>query len=260
MAAIRPTAAFAIALLVLVIAQPLPARAGDSDFSFSPSERWLGDLDGMVERRLIRALVPYSMTFYFVDQAQQFGVSYEAMTAFQDDLNARLEIDQARHIQVLFIPVRRDLLLSHLVEGYGDIALGNITVTEARAKHVAFSVPAMTGVSEVPITGPGGVAPTSPEDLSGREIFVRKSSSYFESLEALNQRLAAAGKDPVKLTLVSENLEDEDLLQLLNAGVIPMVVLDSHKAELWQKLLPDITAAPRGQAARRGGDRLGGAP
>lgn len=247
MAPFRLVTALVIGCFALAIAPPLPA--GESDFSFQPPKKWLGDLDGMVERRLIRALVPYSMTFYFVDRGEQHGVSYEAMTAFQDELNKSLKVKKTRQIQVLFIPVRRDQLLPYLVEGYGDIALGNITVTAARAEQVAFSVPAITGISEVPVTGPSGTALESPDALSGKEVYVRRSSSYYESLETLNERLAAAGKAPVKLTLVDEDLEDEDLLELVNADVLPMILLDSHKAELWRKILPDIT--PHGAAALR---------
>ena len=49
---------------------------------------------------------------------------------------------------------------------------------------------------------------------------MRKSSSYYESLVALNQRFAARKKPPVTLKEAPESLEDEDLIEMLNAGLI----------------------------------------
>jgi membrane-bound lytic murein transglycosylase MltF len=71
-------------------------------------------------------------------------------------------------------------------------------------------------------------------------VYVRKSSSYWEHLEALNTRFAAAGKKPVRLTPASENLEDEDLLEMVNAGLVPTVVVDSHKALFWKQVFPKL--------------------
>ena len=48
-------------------------------FELKSSQRkpWTGDLDGMIKRRMIRVLVPYSKTYYFVDRAVQRGISYD---------------------------------------------------------------------------------------------------------------------------------------------------------------------------------------
>jgi membrane-bound lytic murein transglycosylase MltF len=127
-----------------------------------------------------------------------------------------------------------------LREGRGDVAAANLTITEARDKMIDFSEPLLTGVKELVITGPKSPAVATLDDLSGQEVYVRKSSSYWEHLEALNARLSAAGKKPVRLTPASENLEDEDLLEMLNAGPVPTVVVDSHKALFWKHVLPKL--------------------
>jgi len=54
------------------------------------------------------------------------------------------------------------------------------------------------------------------DDLSGKEVFVRKSSSFYESLQALNERLKAAGKPAVSIREAPENLEDEPMTELVN--------------------------------------------
>ena len=85
-------------------------------------------------------------------------------------------------MQVVFIPVSRDELIPGLVQGRGDIAAANLTITDERREQVDFSTPIATGVSEIVVTGPASPAIQSVQDLSGQEVFVRKSSSYYQSL------------------------------------------------------------------------------
>jgi membrane-bound lytic murein transglycosylase MltF len=201
-----------------------------------------GDFDAMVERRVVRALVPHSKTYYFLDGGQQRGLAYESLKQFEKELNQKLA---TRHLRVfvIIIPVGREELISGLAQGYGDIAVGNITVTDARRELVDFSEPLMTGVDEIIVTGPAGANEAKLEttdDLSGKEIVVRKSSSYYESLVRLNDRLRLAGRAPTQLTLADELLEDEDLLEMVNAGLVPIVVVDEHKALFWAQVFQDI--------------------
>jgi membrane-bound lytic murein transglycosylase MltF len=227
-------------------------------------ERWTGDLDGMIERRLIRVLVVPSKTFYFVDRGTQRGATYDAFRAFEDDLNRKLNTGRLR-VHVVFVPVRGDRLLPALVEGRGDVAAGGVTITPERAKRVDFSRPVWSGVSEVVVTGAGAPGLGAVEELAGREVFVRASSSYYESLGALNGRLARAGKRPVVIKPVPEQLEDEDLLEMANAGLLDTLIVNSHKARFWSQIFGSIVvhddvAVRRGAeiawAFRKGSPRL----
>jgi membrane-bound lytic murein transglycosylase MltF len=214
--------------------------------------KWTGDFDGMVERHMIRALVVYSKTFYFLDGADQRGTSYDALHAFQEDLNKKLG-KKVHRIQVIFIPVSRDELLPALTEGRGDLAVANLTITPERKRLVDFSIPVWQGVKELVVTSPGAPEIRSTDDLAGKTVVVRKSSSYYESLEALNKRLRKAGKRPAKIKLAPEQLEDEDLLEMVNAGLIPIVIVDSHKAKFWAQILKSIKVH-EDVAVREGGD------
>jgi len=131
-----------------------------------------------------------------------------------------------------------------LVEGLGDIAAGNLTITPDRQKLVDFCEPGYSGVNEIIVTGPASPQIKSIDDLAGKEIRVRASSSYYESLEQLNTRFKQEGKKQVKLVLANEYLEDEDLLEMMNAGLIPMIVIDSHKGAFWSKIFKDLTLHP----------------
>jgi len=218
-----------------------------------PNEIWATDLDDLKERRVVRILVPYSKTLYFVDGGESHGISYELGAALEKQLN-RDNQDRARPIRVMFLPVRRDRLLPSLIEGRGDIAAANLTITPERLKLVDFSAPFAEGVSEVFVTSSRSGVPSSLHDLSGRSVFVRRSSSYFASLENLNRTLLEKGKPPVKIVLADENLEDEDILEMLNADLIDATVVDSYLATFWAQLLPNIRAHP--QAALRGGAQI----
>ncbi len=227
-----------------------PQRAGLSHELIT--QKWSGDFDGMVERRLIRVLTVYSKTFFFVDKGTQRGTAHDAGRQLEEELNRKLRTKHLR-LSVAFIPVSRGELLPALVEGRGDIAAANLTITPERLKIVDFTDPALTGVGEIVVTGPASPPINALDDLAGKEVFVRKSSSYYENLAKLNATFREQGKAAVKLTPAPETLEDEDLLEMLNAGLIKAVVIDSHKAQFWKQVFPKLTLHP-GVAVDTGGE------
>lgn len=244
--------ALLFATCALLIFIPTGVRSTES--LLSNEKPWVGDFDGMVERRKIRALVPYSKTFYFLDGATQRGISYEGMQIFGKWLNKELGTGHLK-VRVIMIPTARDELFSGLVEGRGDIALGNITITPERLKIVDFSDPFAKGVREIVVAGQGAPALNILGDLSGREIFVRISSSYYESLKDLNEKFVKSGRKPINLLPADESFEDEDLLEMANAGLVSFIVVDEHKAAAWEpvfenvKLYPDIAVRTGGETA-----------
>lgn len=204
-------------------------------------DAWTGDLDGMRKRRLVRILVPYSRTFYLVDRGRQEGISYEFGKALETWLNTRQPFeDKSLHWRVMFIPVTRNELMPKLVSGVGDIAAGGLTITEGRLQTVDFSAPFATDIHEVVVTAKGTEPLNKIEDLSGREVMVKASSSYFEHLTALNQRFKEQGLAPINILPADENLESEDLLEMVNAGLIKAMVVDRYIAQAWSPLYKDM--------------------
>jgi len=204
------------------------------------------DLDGMVKRGVIRILTVYSKTFYFVDKGVQHGSAYDFGRLFEADLNKKLVREkQLKHkhlkVRVVFIPVTRSELLPALAAGKGDIAAANLTVTGERQQLVDFSVPVFPNVSELVLSGPASPLVSSLDDLAGKVVFVRKSSSYYASLQALNRGFASEKKPAVIIKEAPETLEDEDLIEMLNAGLIPLIIVDKHKALFWKLVFPKIT-------------------
>jgi len=227
-----------------------PDAAGGSA-QYSPPDmvttrKWTGDLDGMIERRIVRVLTTYSKTSYFVDRGTQRGLTYEAFRLFEDDLNKRLKNKNVR-VHVVFIPVAHDELIPALIEGKGDIVAAQKLVTEWRREQVDFTNPTATNISSIVVTGPGAPPITTVEDVGGKEVYLRKSDISAKGLEQFNGQLARAGKPPVRIRNAPEVLADEDLLEMVNAGLVPMTVTRDFVGEFWKQVFPDLvlnTSAP----------------
>jgi len=232
-----------VAVIALTVVMTSIVLCAESDSGLKrallKNEPWIGDLDKMTEKHQIRVLVTYSKTFYFLDRGQQRGITYDLLEEFEKYINQKIKAKTLK-INVVYIPVRRDELIPGLVKGLGDIAVANLTITSQRQKYADFSNPLMTGVQELLVTGPAAPSVASLDDLAGKEIHVRKSSSYYESLVQLNASLKKNGKKPIKLIPADDSLEDEDLLEMVNAGLIPMIVMDSHKARFWAQIFEKI--------------------
>ncbi len=212
---------------------------------------WTGDLNELGERRYIRALVVVNDTSYFVDRGVQRGYAFASLVEFEKSLRPQAT---RRHIttKIAIIPTTRDRLLPALAAGYGDIAIGNLTITPEREELVDFSDPILDNVKELVVSGPSAPAISSIDELSGKEVQVRASSSYHESLKSLNQRFHSSGKAPVKIRLADELLEDEDIMEMVDAGIIPITVIDSHIAKFWNQIY-DSVKVHEDLALREGG-------
>ena len=234
-------AAMACAVVSLPAVGQKQQAALDDELLAFVVQPWTGDLDGMIERRTVRALVPPSRMEYWIDRGRESGAEYEFLTKFEEELNRQYKA-KGKHlrIRVHVIPTARDKLIPALLEGRGDIAAGILTVTPERLEKVDFGAPFFRGVAEIVVTGPASPALASLEDLSGQQVFTRKSSSYWSHLEALNERFAKENRAPALLKAAPEDLQDDDLLEMLNAGLVSLTVVDRYKALTWAKVFKRI--------------------
>ena len=233
----------ALLTIVFCLTAFAPVRAQESvanhPLDSHLTDSYTEDLDALLERKYIRVLTTYNRTNFFLAKGKLRGFEYALLRQYQKALNKGVT---RRELQIVFefIPVARDRLIPDLIEGYGDIAAAGLTITPERQKQVDFTIPYVTGIDEVLVTHKA-VAPIQDITvLSAHSVFVRPSSSYHESLLALNRRLSAQGLWPVKIVPADENLETEDILELVNSGAIARTVCDSHIAAAWAEILTDI--------------------
>ena len=191
-----------------------------------------GDLDVMEERRVIRVLTVYGVGRYYLDDGEEKGLVRESANRFEDHLNKHLKRDHVR-VHVIVVPVARNQLIPALLQGRGDLIQASLSITPERQELVDFSIPESNPLSEVLITGPSAPALNTIDDLAGQTLYVRSSSSYRESVEELNERFRQEGRKPVKIEAVSELLEDDDLVEMVNAGLLPWAIVDDYKIGWW---------------------------
>ena len=238
--------------------------------------KYTDDLDGLLTRHTVRVLVVPNLTNYFIDRGTERGLSYDSFMLFGSYLERvnrplpkpgtapRSGKSEVTKIQVVFIPVPRDRILQALVEGRGDIAAANLTITTSRSQYVDFTNPVVTDVDEIVVRGPGAPELRTLDDLAGQTVHVRRSTSYYESLQALNARFTAAGKTPMRILFLPDEIENEDKLEMLNAGLIKLAVIEEPLFQFWKQVFPNIRSsglvlrrdADIAWAVRRGNPRL----
>jgi membrane-bound lytic murein transglycosylase MltF len=216
--------------------------------------KFTGDFDAMLDRRLVRLVVPYSFTMFFEDKGAIYGTAANGAQLFEAWINKTFRLGP-RPLSVPVSPVSRDKLFDTLLAGDGDIAAGDITVTDELRKKVAFSEPFLRNVREIVITGEDVPELDSAEALSGKEVAVARSTSYYESLTQLNARLTAQGKPPVTITIVPDTLEVADLMEMTAAKLLPATVGDDWVAGLWVQIIKGLRLHPK--AALREGSDIG---
>ena len=250
-------------LLALAAVAAVRTAAAVTGLEHEPRAQF-GDLDRMLERRVVRVAVPYSRTLYFIDRGGQRGLTADTLRDFEAFLNKKYP-KKVQPIVVVAFPTTRDRMLSAVLDGRADIAAGNLTITPEREAKLAFSKPVGEAGGEIVVTGPRSPKLAILDDLGGRELHVRQSSSYYASLLALNKRLRAEGKPPAQIALVPEALEDEDLMDMVAAGLLQLTVVDEWKAQLWARMqkrlkprkdLALTSAQQAGWAFRRGSPKL----
>jgi membrane-bound lytic murein transglycosylase MltF len=259
---------FVLIALCLGLNWALPASIATADEASpaaAPSLRHLstalpvrtGDFDVMLARHAVRVVAPYSRSLYYVDRGQERGITAGVLRDFERFLNEKYKAKlDRRPITVAISATTRDRLLPAVAQGIADIAVGNLTITPKRLALVDMPLTRQSvTVREILVTGPKSPQIGSIDELSGKTVDVRRASSYYDSLIALNARFKQAHKPPVTIVLVPDALEDEDLMEMLNAGLVQAAVVDDWKAKLWASSLPRLVV--HSDIVLREGGRIG---
>ena len=198
-----------------------------------------GDLDSIIARGYIRVLVPYSKTFYYVEGMKRYGLAYDLLNIFEQQLNKQLKFNPPK-VRVIFIPVSREHILTLLRDGYADMIASGYTITAEREKEIDFSTPTVTGINEIVVGGPASPKLTTIKDLSDQHVFVRQNSSQEAALKRLNETFTKEGLKPVHIEYTGPYLEAEDNLEMVSSGLIPFTVVGEDLATLWKNIYTNL--------------------
>ncbi|WP_456373953.1 transglycosylase SLT domain-containing protein [Thiolapillus sp.] len=206
------------------------------------AKSYSNDLPDLKKRRTIRALVVYGPTDFFFIKGKPSGIQVDLLREYEKHVNKGIK-REAQKIHVVFIPVSFDRLIPDLLAGKGDIAAHFLTETKERKKKLLFASGRKMAVDELVVAHKDQALPDQIDGLAGRKVHVLPGSSYLEHLEKLNQDFKARGLKPIDIQTVDSHLGSEDILEMVNAGVIGLTVMDDYKAKLWAQVLPDIKVA-----------------
>ena len=201
--------------------------------------RRTGDLDEMLKERRIRALVVVNPIGFFYSHGKPKGMTYEMLEQLQAFVNKKLETG-AFDVKITFIPMRPDELGPALRDGIGDVIAQDIVISPGRHQNFAFTIPTKKDVTHLIVTGQKLANAQSFDDLAGADIYVNPLTAAYGILTKISEEQARRGKPPLSVKSADRNLLEDDLLEMVNAGLIPATVAMEHRANLWAQVLPNI--------------------
>ena len=206
--------------------------------------RRTGDLDEMLKERRIRALVVIDPIGFFYSHGKPKGMNYEMLEQLQAYVNKKSNTG-ALDIKVTFIPLRPDELGTALRVGVGDVIAHGVVITPGRQQNFAFTVPTKKDVTHIIVTGRDLANVQSFDDLVGVDIYVNPLTFAYDRLKRMSEERAQAGKPPLSVKAADRHLLEDDLVEMVNAGLIPATAAMQHRSNLWSQVLPNITLHPQ---------------
>lgn len=198
----------------------------DNDNQSTSNKIEVIDLEEIKEKGVLKALVDNSSTSYFIYKGQPMGFEYDLLKKFCEHIEVNLAV----------IPIKNlDLIIDNLTNCEGDLIASNLTVTRERKNKVSFSDPIITSrqvlvqrqLNKEDIQK-GKILIDDPADLIGKEVHVRKSSSFYKRLKNLSDEI---GGD-ITIKKVSGELTVEQMIESVSKGDIDYTVADEHVARI----------------------------
>lgn len=205
----------------------------------------------MVSARVIRALVVIDPINFFYLSGRPHGIQFESLQEFEKFVNQKLNTGRLP-VRVVFLPLRPDQLEAALTQGLGDFIAHPVVITPERAQRVAFSIPIKEDVSQVVVTGSELANITSFDGLAAVPIYVNPLTTYYENLRRMSDQRLKARKPPLDIRAADRYLFDDDLIQMVNAGLLPATVTTNARADLWAQVHPNVKAHPELAVASEG--------
>jgi membrane-bound lytic murein transglycosylase MltF len=206
--------------------------------------RQTGDLDEMLKARNIRALVEINPISFFYSQGKPKGVTYEALEELERVVNQKFKTGTLK-VKVTFIPLPPDELGPALTQGIGDLVAQGVIITPERQEKYAFTTPILQNVNQIIVTGSELANANSFDDLVGKDIYVNPLAVSYENLKKISDERVKQGKAPLSIKAADKNLMDDDLIEMVNAGLFPATVAMEQRANLWTQVLPNLKPHPQ---------------
>ncbi|WNC67072.1 transporter substrate-binding domain-containing protein [Thalassotalea nanhaiensis] len=184
--------------------------------------------DIIAERRTIKFVMRNNISSYYLWKGELMGFHYELAKDFAKKHRLRYEILVAPDNEAMF---------EYVKEGKADIALGFYTPNQQRIKQgLGFSRPYHYATEQL-VSGINDPAINSIEDLKYRNITVRRSSSYWNTVKDLQTLMPE-----IVLTPAPETYDTERVIEAVATGEFDLTIADNHLVDLELSLRSDINA------------------
>lgn len=205
------------------------------------SEPHFDDLPGISKRRTLRVLTTYDIPNYFISQGKGFGFEYSLLRDYERFLNQQ-QPSQSPGIVVAFFPIPQNKLIQSLKAGLGDVVAAGRSVVDTPPNGIEYTDPYLEDIQEMLVAHKNAPPIKTLADLSGRQVFTRQVPSHLDTLAQLNERLSALDLPPIQVVLADTFLRQIDVLEMLNAGIAQLGIIQNHSRDLWLDLFPNLRA------------------
>lgn len=186
------------------------------------------DLTQIKKRGKIIALTDNSSTSFYIYKGDSLGYEYEQLSLFAKEIGVELQMVLAKNMDTIF---------NQLNTCEVDIIAANLTVTQERSSIVDFSSPLMFSQQVLVQRKPEGWENMSIKerdkqlirntvDLSGKNIFVRKGSSFYSRLKSLSEEIG----EKINIIEAPGEVNTEQLISMVANGQIDYTIADENVA------------------------------
>lgn len=186
------------------------------------------DLSAIKKRGKLVALTDNSSTSFYIYKGDSLGYEYEQLLAFAKSIGVPLQMVIAKNMDSIF-----DQLNNCEV----DIIAANLTVTQERSLIVDFSDELMLVPQVLVQRRPEGWELLSSKDLdrslirntvdlSGKNIVVRKGSSFYSRLNSLSEEIG----ERINIIEAPGEVNTEQLISMVANGQIDYTIADENVA------------------------------
>lgn len=181
------------------------------------------DLMKIRKSGILKSVVDYNSTDYFVYRGKPMGFKYELLKELSKELGVKLEISVINNLSETFQGVKN---------GRFDVVAKSLTVTKERSKLIDFTVPILQ-TRQVLVQrakqkpGADSTYIESTLQLAGKKIYIQKNTSFFKRLQSLSEEIGA------DITIVEDSIFGvEQLVAQVAKGNIDYTVCDENIAKL----------------------------
>ncbi len=189
------------------------------------------DLMKIRKSGILKSVVDYNSTDYFVYRGKPMGFKYELLKELSKELGVKLEISVINNLSETFQGVKN---------GRFDVVAKSLTVTKERSKLIDFTVPILQ-TRQVLVQrakqkpGADSTYIESTLQLAGKKIYIQKNTSFFKRLQSLSEEIGA------DITIVEDSIFGvEQLVAQVAKGNIDYTVCDENIAKLNKTYYPNL--------------------